>query len=49
MSLTAALNTHCRIEGETNGEFLVALKELKPEDKQWFKNQFKKELDITID
>ena len=49
MSLTAALNSHCRVQGESNSDFLQALKALTPEDKQWFRTQFKIELDITID
>jgi len=48
-TLTAALNIYCRRENETNTDFLAALKALTAEDKQWYKNQFKTELNIDIE
>lgn len=48
MTLTAALKKHCSRTGESLQEFRDELKKLSPEDREWFKAQFEKELGISI-
>lgn len=44
ISLTTALSRTVRLSDETPSMFLEQLKKLTPADKQWFKDQYSKEL-----
>jgi len=48
MTLVVALSKHCRYEGETTSQFVKAIKELSPEDRQWYSDRFKIEFGYEI-
>ena len=40
MTLSAALKKHCFLDGEKLSECLAQIKQLTPDDKEWFKREF---------